>query len=518
MATLEELEAQLRSNLERRDGLSFFNWSVRAQLNTEFARLSGEIRRQGGDPDAMVQAQRAERQQQAAQAEQARRAEQQQQAQQMAERAAAREQALARATEEAATRREAAGLATARLRQEQAEGAFLTNRPNAQEMAEHQAQMEQYRQTAANASLPAQTRADAAALLARSERDLAGLAQEEARLAQARQELLGREYAFASRHADGAERLVQALAERRGNDATARANARQELANLFPPPLPSAPPSVPGVPLVADAAPPPVPGPVVPTPPVLAGLPPAPPAPPSDEVPALPPVAVAPPPAAPAIAEEGFSAPSIIANLPSPPLPNVPTLPVTAQRPLPEPPVSSVAAATPTPPVSPVATATLSAPIITVQAAAPAPQPRTLPAVEDHIRRFGVLGRGNSGPAVRELQEFLREQLGPQWRNNSQELRVDGHFGPQTEAALQAFQRRHPSLRADGLLGSRTLAVVRESRSPEQRQAHSPEAGQQARAAADLVRDIVQISDVSPVEGPGITPNSAGSAPSRFIG
>ncbi|WP_244597759.1 N-acetylmuramidase domain-containing protein [Roseitalea porphyridii] len=67
-------------------------------------------------------------------------------------------------------------------------------------------------------------------------------------------------------------------------------------------------------------------------------------------------------------------------------------------------------------------------------------------------RAPGVLGRGDKGDRVRDLQRMLTTAGYP--------LRTDGAFGPRTDAALRAFQRRH-GLVVDGLYGPRSAAALR---------------------------------------------------------
>lgn len=59
-----------------------------------------------------------------------------------------------------------------------------------------------------------------------------------------------------------------------------------------------------------------------------------------------------------------------------------------------------------------------------------------------------LLFRGVEGPQVAQLQR----QLG---------VTVDGDFGPETEAAVRAFQRRTPGLKVDGIVGPATAAALR---------------------------------------------------------
>jgi len=62
-----------------------------------------------------------------------------------------------------------------------------------------------------------------------------------------------------------------------------------------------------------------------------------------------------------------------------------------------------------------------------------------------------VLKRGSKGPAVKALQQKLKE-LGFDPKG------VDGNFGPGTTAAVIAFQRSK-GLQARGLVGPKTMAA-----------------------------------------------------------
>ena len=76
-----------------------------------------------------------------------------------------------------------------------------------------------------------------------------------------------------------------------------------------------------------------------------------------------------------------------------------------------------------------------------------APTPR--PPVPVGVYADVLLFRGSEGPQVAQLQR----QLG--------DVTVDGDFGPQTEAAVRAFQRRTPGLKVDGIVGPATAAALR---------------------------------------------------------
>ena len=64
-----------------------------------------------------------------------------------------------------------------------------------------------------------------------------------------------------------------------------------------------------------------------------------------------------------------------------------------------------------------------------------------------------ILKQGSSGPGVKDLQQKLK-QLGFDPKG------LDGKFGPGTLAAVIAFQKRK-KLRADGLVGPKTIAALR---------------------------------------------------------
>ena len=68
-----------------------------------------------------------------------------------------------------------------------------------------------------------------------------------------------------------------------------------------------------------------------------------------------------------------------------------------------------------------------------------------------HISDQGLLGIGSRGVRVEQLQRELNAR--------GESLTVDGAFGRATQAAVRRFQVRN-YLRADGLVGPRTLAVL----------------------------------------------------------
>ncbi len=63
-----------------------------------------------------------------------------------------------------------------------------------------------------------------------------------------------------------------------------------------------------------------------------------------------------------------------------------------------------------------------------------------------------VLKKGSNDPAVRDLQAALRA-LG------HDPGRIDGVFGPTTEAAVKQLQQQH-AITADGIVGAQTWDVI----------------------------------------------------------
>ena len=115
-------------------------------------------------------------------------------------------------------------------------------------------------------------------------------------------------------------------------------------------------------------------------------------------------------------------------------------------------PVAAALLAPPAPPVSRTGRNPFLA-LVTADGAAAAPpadEPVDAPAGAGADR---VLGPGDSGPDVRELQERLAARG---WS-----LQADGVYGRATTAVVTGFQRRH-GLAVDGLTGPETWAAVRE--------------------------------------------------------
>lgn len=67
---------------------------------------------------------------------------------------------------------------------------------------------------------------------------------------------------------------------------------------------------------------------------------------------------------------------------------------------------------------------------------------------------MGVLKKGSKGNPVRELQTLLNKN------GAKPPLKIDGDFGPKTDAATRAFQKQ-TNEKVDGKAGDRTLAALR---------------------------------------------------------
>jgi N-acetyl-anhydromuramyl-L-alanine amidase AmpD len=85
----------------------------------------------------------------------------------------------------------------------------------------------------------------------------------------------------------------------------------------------------------------------------------------------------------------------------------------------------------------------------------PAPTPRPPVPVGEYADV--LMYRGSTGCHVAQLQLRLKHA----YRAYAGHLAVDGSFGPETEAAVRAFQRRTPGLQVDGIVGPATAAALR---------------------------------------------------------
>ena len=82
--------------------------------------------------------------------------------------------------------------------------------------------------------------------------------------------------------------------------------------------------------------------------------------------------------------------------------------------------------------------------------ASPKPKP-SYPADKDPSK-MSVLSLGDEGGKVSFLQQVLNAEM-------PGSIKVDGDFGPRTEAFVKAFQRKH-GLKADGVVGPKTWAKL----------------------------------------------------------
>lgn len=87
----------------------------------------------------------------------------------------------------------------------------------------------------------------------------------------------------------------------------------------------------------------------------------------------------------------------------------------------------------------------------TVPILTPPPVPAPTPPVDAY--RDILLHRGMGGLAVTRLQTRLQR--------NYSKLVIDGDFGPRTEECVRDYQRLHPPLAADGVVGPATAAALK---------------------------------------------------------
>ena len=109
---------------------------------------------------------------------------------------------------------------------------------------------------------------------------------------------------------------------------------------------------------------------------------------------------------------------------------------------------------------SPSVAAAQSTPLTQTAALSSAPSAPAIDAAIQRVRLGGLILRGNSGDDVQQMQNALIHALGNEWRDSKgRPLQADSRFGPQTEEAVRAFQRRR-GLQPDGKIGQRTLTAL----------------------------------------------------------
>jgi peptidoglycan hydrolase-like protein with peptidoglycan-binding domain len=75
------------------------------------------------------------------------------------------------------------------------------------------------------------------------------------------------------------------------------------------------------------------------------------------------------------------------------------------------------------------------------------------------VGALAKLEHGNSGAAVKELQQLLKD-------NNFYKGKIDGKYGDGTERAVRSFQEEK-HLKVDGKVGDETWAMLKPSQAPE---------------------------------------------------
>ncbi|MBI3723030.1 peptidoglycan-binding protein [bacterium] len=72
-----------------------------------------------------------------------------------------------------------------------------------------------------------------------------------------------------------------------------------------------------------------------------------------------------------------------------------------------------------------------------------------------------VMRKGSGGPGQASFVREIQKRLG----RLGHHLKVDGHFGKATEAAVKSFQREH-GLEASGVVGKKTWRALRHAHAP----------------------------------------------------
>lgn len=105
-----------------------------------------------------------------------------------------------------------------------------------------------------------------------------------------------------------------------------------------------------------------------------------------------------------------------------------------------------------------------------------------------------LLGKGNAGSAVREVQAFLNQRgVTDRW---GQPLKEDTLFGPRTDSAVRAYQALHPELRVDGVVGPRTLAAMLEDQRVAEASRLAAEQGETANQAR-TIENVLSPADIA---------------------